>query len=486
MKIRVSTLLLAAATALFLVLLACATNPATGRSQLMLVSSDEEVQMGKQAVPGVIDEYGTYDHAGLQDWTSGIGKKLAAVTERPELPYRYTVLDSPVVNAFALPGGPIFVTRGLIAHAGDEAELASVMGHETGHVVARHSAEQASKQQLLGAGIGIAGAVSQTVGRFSQLLGSGAQLLLLRYSRDAEREADMLGVRYAARAGYDPDGMPRFMGVLDQISRDSKEGLPGWLSTHPDPGERVGTTTRLAREAQRAAQPVTGRDVLLKKVEGIVYGENPAEGFQKGRTFHQPTLKFRFDFPEGWKGVNTRQYVAGANDLQNPAGQVVLKLAPVEAGTTPTPPQYVETLKARNPGATFEGGATSVNELPAWVGAITVKDESGASQKLQAAWIAHGGKLYQFLGAGEPKDAIDRAIRSFRPETDPQFLNVPPAVVRLDRVAAATPLSAYCAGRKDMSVKCVELAEINHLAETDTVPAGTTLKVPVRQSPVFP
>jgi len=484
-RLALAVVLLAALAAAALI--ACATNPATGRSQLILVSADKEREMGLSAVPGVMEEFGAYDDPALAQWVAGIGKGLAAKTERPELPYQFTVLDSPVVNAFALPGGPTFVTRGLIAHADSEAELAGVMGHEIGHVVARHGAEQASRGQLLNLGLGAASIARPELQRFGQLLGAGAQMLLLRYSRDAEREADMLGVRYIGRAGYEPTAMSRFLGVLDQLAQESGKSLPGWLSTHPDPGERVATTLRLARAAPAPANPRVGREELLARVDGLVFGDDPRQGFQKGLTFHHPQLRFRFDLPEGWKAINTRAAVAATDDEEKPTAQLALRLAPADAAQL-SPAAFVERLKQKNPNASFDGAAAVQNGVDAWRGAIVVHGDSGAT-RLSAVFARVEGRLYQFLGATSDeakRPALDRALRSLRPETDPAALGVRPVVVRLAKVPAGTALPEFCAQRKDLGAPCKVVGDLNHLP-SDARAAGTaTWKYPVRQSAVYP
>jgi predicted Zn-dependent protease len=174
---------------------ACATNPATGKKELILVSEDQEVQMGQAEAKRTISQLGAYADSELQNYVSSIGKKLAAVSERPQLPWTFTIVDDPQVNAFALPGGPIFITRGILAHMGSEAELAGVLGHEIGHVTARHSASQMSRAQLAQIGLGLGTVLRPDLAQFAGLASTGLQVLFLKYSRDDESEADMLGFR---------------------------------------------------------------------------------------------------------------------------------------------------------------------------------------------------------------------------------------------------------------------------------------------------
>src|SRR5437868_11822425 len=183
--------------------LGCARNPVTGKRQIVLVSESEEIAMGQQSDPQVRQEYGVAEGRPLQDYVAGIGRKLVRVSHRPNLEWRFTVVDSPVVNAFAIPGGYVYITRGILAYLGNEAELAGVMGHEIGHVTARHSVRQITRQELAQLGLGIGSVLSPALGQLGNAAGSGLSLMFLRFSRDDEREADRLGVEYATRAAYD-------------------------------------------------------------------------------------------------------------------------------------------------------------------------------------------------------------------------------------------------------------------------------------------
>src|SRR5439155_13593299 len=187
-----------------LLLSACVRNPATGKREIVLVSESQEIAMGQQSDIQTREEYGVVDNAALQAYVQAMGKKLVAVSHRPNLEWHFTVVDSPVVNAFAIAGGYVYLTRGILAYLADEAELAGVMGHEIGHVTARHSVRQITREQLAQIGLGVGSVLSPTFGQFGNLAQSSAGLLFLRFSRDDEREADRLGVEYAARAAYDP------------------------------------------------------------------------------------------------------------------------------------------------------------------------------------------------------------------------------------------------------------------------------------------
>src|SRR5438477_10298779 len=318
--------------------LGCARNPVTGKRQIVLVSEAQEIAIGKESDSQVRQEYGVAEGQALQNYIEMIGRKLVKVSHRPNLEWHFVVVDSPVVNAFAIPGGYVYLTRGILAYLGSEAELAGVMGHEIGHVTARHSVRQITRQELAQLGLGVGSVLSPALGQVGDLAGNGLGLVFLKFSRDDEREADRLGVEYAARAAYDPRQVSNFFEVLGRLSAaGDRETIPGWLSTHPDPPQRVQTTRMLAQEwiqmlGLTPERMAVNKDQLLRAIDGIVFGTNPREGFTEANRFYQPVLEFQIDFPAGWRIDNTRDAVVAINPQQ--AAQLQLTVAKVRAGTT--------------------------------------------------------------------------------------------------------------------------------------------------------
>lgn len=258
----------------------CSVNPATGRNQLNFFGEEAELEMGREADAEILASVGLYDDPLLQDYIQDLGWEIAAASERPHLPWSFKILDDPAVNAFALPGGYVYVTRGLMTHLGSEAELASVIGHEVGHVTSRHGVNQMSKQMLASIGLGVAAILDEDLARLAFVGELGLGILFLHHSRDDERQADDLGLRYALRAGYDPHSMIELFDVLEAVSRVEGAGrLPTWLATHPDPGAR-----RKRIEAEIAAldgdfaDARVDRDAYLERLDGMVFGAGPPEG----------------------------------------------------------------------------------------------------------------------------------------------------------------------------------------------------------------
>lgn len=298
----------------------CTTNPATGARQITpIMSPADEAEAGAAAHPKILQAYGgAYDDEKLGAYVASVTARIVRATNQPENRYRVTVLDSPVVNAFALPGGYVYVTRGLMSLANDEAELASVIGHEIGHVAARHSAQR----HTAAVGTSVLGAVLGAVvgsSAVNQVLGLGSQGLLASYSRDQEYEADLLGVRYLANAGYDPYAAADFLGSMN--ARETLEAklrnMPGrnarnsWLASHPATPARIEAALVHARDsgiARSAAE--RNRSAYLSALDGMLYGDDPAEGIVRDRLFIHPVLGLSFEAPPGFIIVNAPAQVS--------------------------------------------------------------------------------------------------------------------------------------------------------------------------------
>jgi len=284
--------------------LSCAVNPVTGKKELSLISESQEITLGKQTDVEVRQQYGAYADPELSAYVQSIGQALVPHTHRPQLAYRFAVLDTPVVNAFAVPGGYIYVTRGILALMGSEAELAVVLGHELGHVNARHSVRRMSEMMLVQVGLAVGSALSETFAEVAGLAGVGVQLLFLKYSRDDERQADALGVQYARKGVYNPGEMVAFFSSLGKLGDLSGgQALPGFLSTHPLTSERIEKVRQMLTPSDQTLE-VKERP-YLRRIDGLVYGDDPRQGYVEGGRFYHPDMGFSFAIPNGWKVVNT-------------------------------------------------------------------------------------------------------------------------------------------------------------------------------------
>src|SRR5688572_134842 len=309
-----------------LVAAACSVNPATGAREISLIGEGQEIQMGQEADAQIVATLGIYDDAELGRYVQTLGQQLAAQSERPNLPWTFRVVDDPTVNAFALPGGFIYVTRGILTHLRSEAELVGVLGHEIGHVTARHSVSQMSRAQLAQLGLGLGMIFVPELRPFGDVASAGMQLLFLKYGRDDENEAAMLGVRYMARTRHDARELAGVMQLLERSSElaGGSGRVPEWLSSHPNPGNRAQHIQQLIQEEPVVSGAQVRRNEYLRMVDGTIFGENPREGFFRENVFHHPDLAFRFTFPRGWTTAITKQAVQAISPDQDAALEITL------------------------------------------------------------------------------------------------------------------------------------------------------------------
>jgi predicted Zn-dependent protease len=451
----------------------CSVNPATGKSQLAMMSEAQEIETGRQADREISAELGLYPDEDLQRYVSRVASQLAAKSERPALPWQFRVVDDPVVNAFALPGGFIYVTRGILAYFGSEAELAGVLGHEIGHVTARHSVEQMSKAQLAGLGLGVAMIASETFRQFGGLAQVGMGLLFLKFSRDDERQADDLGLRYMVRASYDPAEMPRTFQTLGRVSAASGAGrVPTWLSTHPAPEDRF---QRLSEEVAalppEARRGEVGRDSYLERLSGMTFGPDPREGFFEGNVFFHPGLAFRLTFPAGWKTVNEKQAVGALSPQQDAV--VVL-----ESAEGSSPEEAVQAFFSREKG--LERGSSIATNFYAF---RTLPSQDPGQQQVQGivGFLEHGGRIFQLRGMavaerwGGYQAAVRQALESFEPLSDARYLRVQPKRLEIVRLRSAMSLEQFLS-RYPSTADAQTVAILNGVQAGSPLEAGRLMK----------
>jgi predicted Zn-dependent protease len=466
----------------FLVLTAaCATNPATGKRQFSLMSEEQEIQIGQHQDAQTRREMGVYDDDALQGYVTGVGLKLAEVSERPSLPWHFTVVDVPAINAFALPGGYIYITRGILPYLQDESQLAGVLGHEIGHVTARHSAEQYSR--ATGAELGlILGSVLVPGGAgLAQAGGSGLGVLFLKYGRDDEAQADALGVRYAARAGWDPGGMPRMLTTLGRIEETAdNKGVPNWLSTHPAAADRVERVQAAVQAAETGATKFTiDRDGFMRHVDGVVYGDNPSQGVVRGNHYLHAGLRFSIDFPEGWDVTNGQaQVVAKEPGTEN---LMLLQVLQQPLGRTI---EDVALQSMQRAGFRAESGdRRSINGLEAFIGTYTGTLRGMGRVTVRAAHVEHNRNVLMIAGIAAP-DAYDRldpvltkAIDSFRPISRGEAEEIRPNHVAIYTARQGDTWQSVAVRESDNLVKPATLAIMNGHASDDPPRPGERLKV---------
>ena len=342
-------LLLTFLVAVFLTACATVRNPVTGEYERTVMDERAELAEGKKAHQEVLKEYRALDNPALQAYVNGIGQKLAKASQRANLEWHFTVVDSPEVNAFALPGGYVYVTRGILAYLDDEAELAGVMGHEIGHVTARHASQRATQQQAAGVGVLLAnvlGAVLEGKGyggagdltnQVSQMAAAG---YIASYSRDQESQADQLGAEYLAKNNYDSARMIDVISMLknqevfaaDMAKKEGRTAPPraNWLSSHPSSDKRL-TDIRQTALIYHNPKAETGRERYLQAIKGITFGDSAEEGVVRGQQFFHEPMGFALTAPTGWRIRNSLSDLTLANSTGDAA--LVMRTVPADAGT---------------------------------------------------------------------------------------------------------------------------------------------------------
>ena len=459
----------------------CATNPATGKRQVSFVSPSKELEIGREADPAVQQEYGLYGDSTVQRYVDSVGQKLGSVSHLPELTWHFRVIDSPVVNAFAIPGGYIYITRGILGYLNSEAQLAGVLGHEIGHVTARHSAQQMTRSQIAGIGL-LAGAVFVSGLRpYTGLASEGLQLLFLKYSRDNESQADELGVEYATRAGYDPREIPSTYAMLKRVAERQGQNLPNFLSTHPDPGDREVRTAQLASAAMAGARRdlTVGSARYRQRIEGLVFGDDPRAGYFVANRFYHPDLGFEMIFPDGWTKTNAPSSVTAASQSQGAAMELTLQTS---SDPNASPAQYVQSLLSDKKLEEATGRVEPFRDFPAWVGQIVTGGEGGRQDLIAGFVRLKPGQFLQILGKSRSLsdvggEQIFASIRSVAAIRDTSRLNVSADRLHVTTVDRTGELGKVLPGLGPQALSIEDTAILNNLRATGVVNAGTPIKI---------
>lgn len=476
------------ALALALALLAaCATNPVTGEREIIFMSETEEAELGREAAAQVEQQIGLVTDPGLVEYVQTIGARLAAQSPRQSVDYRFFVADMPEPNAFALPGGYIYVSRGLLTLSNSEAELANVIGHEIGHVAARHAAQRHARATGVGlatalgaivAGVAGGGEAAKAAAQLGQAAGAG---LIASYGRDQERQADAIGQRLAAASGWDPAAMAHFLATLKAETEleSGDERLPSYLDSHPALGERV--EANIARSVSLEVTPAPAiadsREAYYARLEGLLVGVDPSGGIFRDNRFLHPVLDFTLQMPPGWRTANGQNAVLSGPE----SGDALIRL---EGQGPAADPASAARDFARASGLTLQSGDGAViGGFPAYravAGAATRQGTVG----LDLTWIQHPTGSYRVSGLA-PADRFQRyapAFRatatSFRALTDAERESITERRLRLAETRSGETLEAFSA-RVSNAWGPAETGIANGLEPGAPLPAGRVLKVAV-------
>ena len=472
-----------AATALgALTLSHCAQNPVTGGKDFVLMSEQQEIQMGAQAHQDVLKEYAALDNPALQTYVNEVGQRLAKQSHRPNLQWHFTVVDSPDVNAFALPGGYVYITRGIMAYLNSEAELAGVVGHEIGHVTARHGVRQQSASTAAGLGavfgsVLIPGLNNQAGASLMQSL---ARAWTAGYGREHELESDRLGAQYLAKSGYEPQAMIQVIGVLknqelyatEQAKRDGREpaSYHGTFATHPSNDTRL---QQVVNEANRytTALPRTNGNTFLQKMNGVVFGDSPDQGMVRNNMLLHEKLGLAVQFPQGWRVHNHSDRVVALS----PQNDARIELLPGPKNDKP-----LETLQKGlklDTGARFDSG-----NLSGYPAAFAAGAQQG--KPLVAAAVVFNGSQYLIAGLAKDKPTYDRersalrtAINSFHAITPAERKLARPYLLKLVTVQPGTTMADLAKASPLGQDAESQLRLMNDLYPTGEPKPGQQLKI---------
>ncbi|MDN5515415.1 MAG: M48 family metalloprotease [Pseudomonas sp.] len=425
----------------------CAVNPATGRTDFVMMSERQELDLGARYNQEILKQYPRYEDAKLQAYIQRVGERVARSSHRNQLNYVFTLVDSPDVNAFALPGGYIYIHRGLLAYLNSEAELAAVLGHEVGHVTARHSVRQQSQSTAWGL-LGQAAAIGTGVGAVGDLTSAMGNAFVRGYGRDMELEADGLGAQYLARGGYDPQAMIEVVKVLkgqEDFARaqaakrgeaPTAGGYHGLFDTHPDNDRRLQEVIGPASALVGGNQEV-GRDNFLQMLDGLVFGDSAASGIRRGRNFYHGELDFALTYPQGWQLVNRPDVLIGHTADE----QAFIAMTLEAADKRLSPAEFLR--KRAGSQRLVAGEELRVGTLQGYTAVL-----QGQSAR-RVAVIYRGDNAYLFVAAVKGRASLEAedqhfldVIRSYRPLKAAERKLAEPVRLHLVRAKAGQILSA--------------------------------------------
>lgn len=469
-------------------------SPVTGNRRAYGYSWEEEKKLGAQADEQIQQQYGVYDDEGLQNYLDNVAQDVLANSdmrgEDTQAKYRNTeftfrVLDSPVVNAFALPGGYVYVTRGLMANLENEAQLAVVLGHEIGHVAARHASQRAFEQQmgqlaLIGGAVAGQELLGIPGGNILNLGSQAAQLLFLKYSRDDESESDKLGVEYAAKTNYEASEGADFFATLQRLSEKSGQSIPTWASTHPDPSQREQRIPELAANWRSKGYQMnkTDTDQYMNQLDNIIFGNNPRQGFTENGVFYHPELEFKFPYPESWQLVNTPSAV----QIVNQEGNAIM-IFQIDGQNNSARASVNEFLSQEgvNPAG---GNATSNNGLNGYEATATAQTQDGVNLRIYLYSVEYDGNIYRYVTYSTAEqfnnysNTFVQTSNGFDRLNDSDILNIQPARLNVYRANRTGSFESFLPNNLPLDITAEEVAIANQVQLNETIQEGTWIKIP--------
>jgi len=471
-------------------------NPVSGNKRAYAYSWQQELELGRSADGEIVSQYGLYDNDELAEFVTAMGEELLEVSHMrredaadmfKQTEFTFRVLDSPVVNAFALPGGYVYVTRGLLSHLNNEAQLAVVIGHEIGHVAGRHASQRALSQQIGQVAV-IGGSIlgQELFGlpgeSLLNLSSQAAQLLFMSYSRDHERESDRLGVEYSAMKHYVAAEGSEFFTSLRRISEKSGQSIPNMLSTHPNPGEREQTIPKLAEEWREKGyeQTVYGTEEYMQLVDGIVFGDNPRQGFVDEGRFVHPDLEFFFPVPDQWQLINQPSQVV----LVKGEGEAVMIMRIDSDHSTPRE-SVNEFVNQEGFNVTESGEKMSSESWSAYQAEGDI-EQDGDTLGVHVYAVEYMDQIYKFINyttASSYEDHVgdfNTVTSQFDQLRDESLLNIQPVRLQIVEADRRRAFNEFLPNEMPMDIEREDIAIINQVDLDTMIEPGTLLKIPVQ------
>lgn len=471
-------------------------NPVTGNRRALAFTWEQELKLGREADADIVMQFGLYDNPALEAYVNMVANNVlkhshmrreGTAQQFLNTQFTFRVLNSDIVNAFALPGGFIYVTRGLLSHLNNEAQLAVILGHEIGHVAARHASQRILNQQA-GTILLIGGAVlgEEIFGVSAESIidigGMAAQLLFLSHSREHERESDRLGVEYAAMYGYDASEAAAFFTSLKRLSSQYGGRIPNHLSSHPDPGDRERAMHRLSENwRQRGlSQHIINEEAYLNWINGIIIGENPREGFVENNVFYHPDLAFLFPIPTAWNVINSPNQVAIFNEEQS-----AVSLFTIVSGVN-NARSAVEAFTNQEGITVISSTRYNVNNLPGHRAIVRSKDSKGNDLRIMVQAIEHNGLIYRFLNYSADntyntfESSFNLITRGFNRLTDNRKLTIRPITLKVIEANRTGSFESFIPNPLPQGFTPQSIAIMNQLKLDETVTVGQKLKIPVQ------
>jgi predicted Zn-dependent protease len=473
---------------LTLALGACATNPVTGKKDVVTISEAQEIELGRKMHPQILQQYGRYDDEALQGYVTTVGQRLAATSHRPKLEYTFTVLDSPDVNAFALPGGYVYITRGIMAYLNSEAELAAVLGHEIGHVTARHSVRQQAGATAAGVGAAVVGILTGS-GDLANVANMAGSALVSGYGRDMELEADQLGAEYLNRIGFEPEAMIDVVRLLKnqemlEVQMARQEGREprvyhGLFASHPDNDTRLKEVVRAAEKVHNTEERPNNRDLYLSRINGLPMGDSRAQGVVRGSRFYHADLGFTLAFPAGWEVDNQQQRVLAHTKAKDAMMEVTAQAPPPNTAPKELLGRMLQGVSTTN------GQALKVNGLDGYAATVrSMKLPWGSTGPAEVAVVYYNNLAFVFRGAPRQAAGLSTfepvflsSVKTFRRIRDNEFPDAEPDRIQVIQANAGTSMARLATASPIKQYPLERLRLLNDLYPDKEPVAGQKIKI---------